>query len=89
MVFPYGLLKPSKGIRQGLFPFSLWFRCTFRLLTQAGEEDRLHGVKITRESPPISHLIYVDDLVIFCRADEQYAKTAVGCMTNWLGLVES
>lgn len=49
----------------------------------------LHGVKISQESPSISHLMYADDLVIFYGADEQEAKAVadfVNTFTNWAGL---
>lgn len=41
---------------------------------------RIHAVKIWRESPPISHLMYVDDLVIFYHADEMEAGAIVECL---------
>lgn len=74
----YSLLKSSRGIRQfdPKFPalFTLAFDVLSRLLAQTEANENLYGVKFSRESPSISHLIYADDLVIFSRADEQDAK---------------
>lgn len=58
----------------------LFFYVFSRLLARAEMNQRIHGVKILRESPPISHLMYADDIVIFCRADEMEARAIVECL---------
>lgn len=65
------------------------FYIGFLLLAHVEKAGKLHGVKISRESRAISHLIYMDDFVIFCRADEQDPKSVAECMKKfsiWLGL---
>lgn len=69
--------------------FTLVFDALSMLLAQAEQDGRLHGVKISRESPSISHFMYADDLVIFSRADDKDAKTVFECVnqfTSWSGL---
>lgn len=35
-----------------------------RLINKKKEEDKLHGYKVTESSPPISHLLFVDNIFI-------------------------
>lgn len=57
----------SLGIRQGdlLSPalFSIMFNLLSRILNKSEQEWKLQRIKVSRASPPISHLIYADDLV--------------------------
>lgn len=71
------LFTPSRGIRQGcpLSPY-LFILCAegFHYLIQSAIEDNtLHGVKIGRHCPSISHLFFADDSILFWEA------TASGC----------
>lgn len=70
---PHIHFKASRGIRQGdpLSPalFTIFFNVFSKLLTKAKAEGKIHGVKMSRTSPPISHLMYADNLTIYCRAN--------------------
>lgn len=66
---PFGSTSPIRGLRQGdpIFPY-LFLILTegFSTLLQQAERRRLiHGVSISREAPSISHLLYVDDSLLF------------------------
>ncbi|XP_074278317.1 uncharacterized protein LOC141601910 [Silene latifolia] len=70
---PGNAFLPKSGIRQGdpLSPY-LFALCTevlSQLLLDAEESHRITGVKICRESPSISHLLFADDSIFFMRAD--------------------
>ena len=69
---PKGYIKPSRGIRQGdpLSPY-LFLLCAEGLsaLLQKAERDRkISGVSVCRGGPKISHLLFVDDSLLFCHA---------------------
>lgn len=45
-----------------------------RILSKAEVEGKIHDIKVDRTSPTISHLMYVDDLTIYCKATVEEAK---------------
>ncbi|CAJ2657203.1 unnamed protein product [Trifolium pratense] len=64
--------QPQRGIRQGdpLSPY-LFIICAdvlSGLITKAQKEHSIHGVKIAPGAPEISHLLFADDSLFFCRA---------------------
>ena len=68
---PQGLVKPSRGLRQGdpLSPH-IFILCTEVLsaLCAKGQADKsLPGVRVSRNSPPINHLLFADDTMFFCK----------------------
>ncbi|XP_019100869.1 PREDICTED: uncharacterized protein LOC109132875 [Camelina sativa] len=72
---PYGKIKPSRGIRQGdpLSPYLFLF-CAEVLsnMMQKAERDRqIHGIRLARDCPSISHLLFADDSLFFCRSSNQ------------------
>ena len=75
----YGNIKPSRGIRQGdpLSPY-LFLLCAegFSSLLAKAEEDRqIHGVSICKRAPNLSHLLFADDSLLFCRATQEEVQT--------------
>ncbi|XP_024016341.1 uncharacterized protein LOC112089817 [Eutrema salsugineum] len=72
---PRGKITPSRGLRIGdpLSPF-LFILCTealISLLKGAEEEKRISGLKVAQASPPVSHLLFADDSLFFCKAELQ------------------
>jgi hypothetical protein len=70
---PMGLIQLSKGLRQGnpLSPY-LYLFCVEELsalLSSAESARRIIGVPMAMGGVKISHLLFVDDSIIFCRAN--------------------
>ncbi|GAU30144.1 hypothetical protein TSUD_360370 [Trifolium subterraneum] len=68
-----GPILPGRGLRQGdpLSPylFILVTECLTALIHQAVGRGDLHGVKICRGAPEVSHLLFADNCFLFCRAN--------------------
>ncbi|PNX71244.1 ribonuclease H, partial [Trifolium pratense] len=67
-----GPIVPGRGLRQGdpLSPylFLLVTEGLTKLIHKSLASGELHGVKICRGAPSVSHLLFADDCFLFCRA---------------------
>ena len=69
---PYGSIHPTRGLRQGdpLSPYLSLF-CVEGLshMLRKAERDRfIHGMRLADGCPSISHLLFADDSLFFCRS---------------------
>ena len=69
---PHGLITPTRGLRQGdpLSPylFLLVTKGLHALYEEAKENGEIEGVSLCPTGPHISHLLFADDSLVFCRA---------------------
>lgn len=69
---PIGQISSRRGLRQGdQLSSYLFILCTGELLdllkkTKEAKRD-IHGVKMCREAPSFSHILFADILFFFCR----------------------
>ena len=82
---PKGYIKPGRGLCQGdpLSPY-LFLICVEGLsaLLQKAERDSLiKGVSICRGGPRISHVFFVDDSIIFCRASQDDSQALLNVLS--------
>ena len=70
---PHKHITPTRGIRQGdplsLYLFLICAEGLSHMLSMAKEKKKITGLSITRGGTRISHLVFVDDTLLFCRAN--------------------
>ena len=84
---PFGKFTPSRGLRQGdllsPFLFILGAEILSRLIKREESLGLLHGIKMARMCPPISHLLFADDVIIFSKANTCEAGVILKCLNTY------
>lgn len=76
--------SPEHSLRQGdpLSPylFIIYVEIFSCILEKAQDDRVIHGIKVGRQSPHISHLFFADDFVIFSRTSLQEDENVLQCI---------
>jgi hypothetical protein len=79
--------RPTRGLRQGdpLSPYLFLFvpEGLSRLLQQEIDNNQIQDLKICRQSPGISHLLFADDSLLFFKADTEQAGKMKNVLCNY------
>ncbi|KAB1226409.1 hypothetical protein CJ030_MR1G029182 [Morella rubra] len=85
---PFGNFCPTRGIRQGdpLSPalFILCSEVLSRLFSREESLGRLKSIKVGRDAPSISHLLFAYDLLLFGKATLQEATILDECLGKYM-----
>lgn len=71
---PFGRITPTRGLRQGdsLSPY-LFVICTevlVQLLKIAEHKQLISGLRVARRAPPVTHLLFADDSMLYCKGTD-------------------
>lgn len=87
---PQGLVKPSRGIRQGdpLSPY-IFILCT-EVLSALCEKAQMNGffsgIRVSRHSPSVNHLLFTDDTMFFCKSNATSVSTISAILQQYESL---
>lgn len=75
--------EPKGRITPSPFLFILLTEALISQLQGAEREGRITGFKIARNSPPVSHILFVDDSLFFCKADIQQCSELIRIINTY------
>jgi hypothetical protein len=84
---PSHQFTPQRGLRQG-YPLSpyLFIICAnvlSGLITKAQNLRKIHGIKVAHGAPEVSHLLFADGSLFFCRAAKEEAQEIKNLITEY------
>ena len=85
-VEPKGLINPIRGICQGdpLSPF-IFLLCREglnNLILKAASEGSIHSFALSRRSPKLTHLLFADDSLLFCRSNKNDCQKVLDILSS-------
>ena len=84
---PCGMIHPTRGIRQedSLYPF-IFLICTEGLnglIKKAERNGDIHGFSLCRRGPKLTHLLFVDDSLLFCKATMEECGKVLNMLSDY------
>lgn len=84
---PHGHITPTRGLCQGdpLSPY-LFLMCIeglYGLINKAATNGIIWGVSFCQNGPKLTHLIFSDDNLIFCRAKEGVCQSLLDILAKY------
>ncbi|KAL0405567.1 UNVERIFIED_CONTAM: hypothetical protein Slati_3870600 [Sesamum latifolium] len=83
----FGFLSLERDLRQGdpLSPYLFLFcaEAFSGLIRKAESEGTIEGVVVSRAAPPVSHLLFADDTLIFCQATKEALSSRQLVLTSF------
>lgn len=84
---PSKLFSPERGLRQGdpisPYLFILCAKVLSGLIHKEVHNKSIHGIKVARSAPQISHLQFADDSLLFARATQQEANVILSILETY------
>uniref|UniRef100_A0A803NJD4 Reverse transcriptase domain-containing protein n=1 Tax=Cannabis sativa TaxID=3483 RepID=A0A803NJD4_CANSA len=84
---PLAPFNPNRGLRQGdplsPFLFTLCSEVLSKLILRAERNADLNGIRVARNTSPITHLFYADDSIFFCSATVENANSLLNCLHKY------
>ncbi|XP_060671343.1 uncharacterized protein LOC132803112 [Ziziphus jujuba] len=88
----FGQILMGRRLRQGdlisSFLFIILMELLSKMLLKWERDGKINGVKLGRQASSIIHLLFADDLLIFCRANMDEVKNVYQCLQlfyKWIG----
>ena len=79
--------KPSRGLRQGdplsAYLFIIGQEVLSRLLEKEFVLKNIDGVKASARAPPITHVMYANDIILFSKATRNNVAAIVKCIQKY------
>jgi len=84
---PKGRIIPTRGLRQGdpISPY-LFLLCAEGLsamLRRKASLWKIKGISVCRKAPQISHLLFADDCIIFCKATKEEGNRVMKILKDY------
>jgi hypothetical protein len=84
---PSTSFRPERGLRQGdpLSPYLLILCADVLsgLIHKAADTKEIHGIKVARSAPQLSHLFFADDSLLFTRASSHEASKILNILSTY------